>query len=276
MVRSMGVTGFKSAGLTALSEKYLDGGWTGFAAAGFGEGIAGAYSSVFLSGRCQTFLLSRLDRSHLLRYLLGINTSFTPKNSAKTMKKALIIPVLFAAATCANAAIFQYQATLDGAHEPSGDTGSLGTGLALVNYDSTAHMLYVSEYYVGTANVTAGHIHAASASPFSGTAGVAVGFTGFPTGSGSGTYNASFDLSLTSTYNAGFLGSQTASQAEASLISAFNAGKAYVNVHSVAFGGGEIAGFLTPVPEPAETCVVGAGLLGAFALARRARSTKSK
>ena len=57
--------------------------------------------------------------------------------------------------------------------------------------------------------------------------------------------------------------------------SALMAGNIYMNIHSSAFPGGEIRGFLTPVPEPATTAAIAGGVLGAFAIARRFRSKKT-
>ena len=87
------------------------------------------------------------------------------------------------------------------------------------------------------------------------TAGVATttpDFAGFPIGVTSGTYINTLDLTLSSSYNPSYItanGGTTAS-AEAALVSAIAAGEAYVNIHTTTFAGGEIRGFLQPVPEP--------------------------
>lgn len=189
------------------------------------------------------------------------------------MKKILLLPALVALATCAHAAVFQYGANLNGSF---GSTGSLATGYAQLNYDDSAHTMSVVQYYwVGTASATASHVHAATASPFTGTAGVALNFPGFPSGS-SGTYSVTLDLTQLSTYSGSYASQATASAAETALIADINAGKAYVNLHTTSFPLGEIGGFLAPVPEPGETAAVVGGLLGAFALIRRARAKAQK
>jgi len=107
-------------------------------------------------------------------------------------------------------------------------------------------------------NTTASHIHAATASPGVGNAGVATTvptFTGFPLGVTSGTYDHLFDLTLASSYNPPYVTANggTIASAEAALGAALADGKAYLNIHTTAFPGGEIRGFLQPVPESVST-----------------------
>ena len=95
-----------------------------------------------------------------------------------------------------------------------------------------------------------------NASP--GTAGVATltpAFTGFPLGVTAGTLDHTFDLTLTSTYNSPYVTANggTAAGAEAALLAAIAAGKAYFNIHTTVVAGGEIRGFLRPFdPTPTE------------------------
>jgi hypothetical protein len=164
----------------------------------------------------------------------------------------------------ANASLFEYTAFLSGPNE-SPANASPGTGFADVFYNNTAHTLLVEVSFTNlTGTTTASHIHAATSSPFLGTAGVATTtptFAGFPLGVTFGSYSNTLDLTLSSSYNPSYVtanGGTTAS-AEAALIAAINAGEAYLNIHTTTFGGGEIRGFLTLVPEPSTTALLGIG-----------------
>ena len=168
--------------------------------------------------------------------------------------------------THANATLFDYEAVLSGPNE-SPPNASPGTGLAFVNYDNVAHTLQVEFTFSGlTGTTTASHIHAATASPGTGTAGVATTtpfFAGFPTGVTSGSYSNTLDLTLTSSYNPSYVTANggTTAGAEAALAAALAADEAYLNIHTSTFGGGEIRGFLVLVPEPSTTAVLGIGAL---------------
>jgi CHRD domain len=172
--------------------------------------------------------------------------------------------------------VSEYITTLAGANEPPTPVASPGGGGAEVIFDSVAQTLQVEVTFsnlLGT--TTASHIHGPTIAPFSGNAGVATtvpSFTGFPLGVNAGTYNHTFDLTLTSSYNPSFLASHggTAAGAEAALIAAMNAGESYLNIHTTSYPGGEISGYLDPVPETLATApFLAASLLLMFFVARR-------
>jgi hypothetical protein len=184
------------------------------------------------------------------------------------------------ALTCAGAAqatITIYGATLTGPNE-SPPNASTGTGTATVTVDDVANTMLVEVTFSGlTGTTTASHIHAPTAVPLTGTAGVATQtptFSGFPLGVTSGTYSSLFDLLTASTYNGSFVTANggTAAGAESALLSALASGKAYLNIHTTAFPGGEIRGFLIAVPEPATWLMMLLGF-GAMGLAVRRRRT---
>jgi hypothetical protein len=82
----------------------------------------------------------------------------------------------------------------------------------------------------------------------------------------SGTFNTTLDLTQASSYNASFITANggTTAGAESALAAAIAGGNAYFNIHSTSFGGGEIRGFLVPVPEPSTLAFAGLGLIGAI------------
>jgi hypothetical protein len=147
-----------------------------------------------------------------------------------------------------------YIAHLDGPSE-SPPNASPGTGYAEVILDPAAHTMSVHITFSGLlAPNTACHIHSATSVPGTGTAGVATTtptFTGFPGGVTSGTYDHVFDTSLTSSFNGSFVTNNggTAAAAEAALFLGIDQERAYVNLHSSTFTGGEIRGFLTLDPS---------------------------
>jgi hypothetical protein len=146
-----------------------------------------------------------------------------------------------------------YYARLTGAAE-SPANASPATGSAVVTVDSAANTMLVHVDFAGlTAPNTASHIHCCTGSPGVATAGVATStptFTGFPTGVTSGTYDHLFDMTLASSYNPAFVTAQgSIPNAEAALFAGMATGRAYLNIHTGNFPGGEIRGFLA-VPEP--------------------------
>jgi CHRD domain len=121
---------------------------------------------------------------------------------------------------------------------------------------------------------TVAHIHGPTATAGTGTAGVMTPtptFPGFPAGVSSGSYEQTFDLLSTSTYRSSFItasGGTTAGARDAFLAALLD-GKAYLNVHSSTFTGGEIRGFFAPAQVPAPLPLLGAG--AALGWSRRLR-----
>lgn len=179
------------------------------------------------------------------------------------------------AASPAPAAVILYTTTLSGANESPANNSS-GTGAATVTYDNAAHTMRVEASFTGlTGTTTNAHIHAATAEPFTGTAGVATPtptFPGFPSGVTSGSYDHTLDLTLASSWNSSYITANggTPASAEAAFFNAMDSGKAYFNIHSTSFNGGEIRGFMVVVPEPGALTLLGAGVVVAAARRRRA------
>lgn len=195
------------------------------------------------------------------------------------MRKIVGAFVVFLASSVAAFAVpITYTAVLSGAAEFDPNL-SPGTATAIVTIDTAAHTLDVSATFADLVGTTlASHIHCCTAVAGSGLAGVATetpSFSLFPLGVTSGFFTQSFDLTLLSSFNAPFITANggTAAGAEAALAAGLAAGLAYLNIHTTAYPGGEIRGFLTAeqVPEPVTLSLLGVGLAG-FAAVRRRRA----
>lgn len=187
------------------------------------------------------------------------------------LSRAFAITAAMSLAASASADIFTFTAVLDGPSEfPPNNSPGIGT--ATVDWDTTLHTMRVRSTFSGLlGNTTAAHIHAATTQPLTGAAGVATqtpSFSGFPLGVTSGSMDQTFDLTLASSFNAAYITANggTPATAEAALLAAIQQGRAYFNIHSQSFSGGEIRGFLVPAP--------GAGLVlaaGGLLASRRRR-----
>lgn len=174
------------------------------------------------------------------------------------------------------AAPIYYFTRLSGANEVPANA-STATGTGEVIFDNVANTMRVVVRFQGlTSGNTASHIHCCTANAFdlTQTASVATPtptFPGFPTGTTSGFYDQTFDLTLASSYRGGFITASggTTAGAEAALDSGLQAGKAYLNIHTSINPGGEIRGFLQQAPEPGTYALVGSALAGMLFLRRR-------
>ena len=177
-------------------------------------------------------------------------------NHIGSFRRAVAVAALLAASG-AGAEVISYSTALGGAVEAP-PNASPGTGWATLWLDTTAHTMRLETSFSGLlGNTTAAHIHCCTATPEAGTAGVATqvpNFVGFPLGVTAGAYDFTFDLSSATSWNLAFITANGGSpaSAEAALLAGLDSERAYLNIHTTQFLGGEIRGFLTrDLPEPA-------------------------
>lgn len=174
-------------------------------------------------------------------------------------------------AAVSQGAVTTYFTNLSGPAE-SPPNASPGIGWARVDYDNVNRTMRVRAAFSGlTGNVTACHIHGATAVAFTGTAGVATPtptFPGFPSGVNNGTYDITLNLALSASWNAAYITANggTTLSAETAFFNAMTAGRTYFNIHTSTFGGGEVRGFLA-IPAPSAMAML--GLTGLVAGRRR-------
>jgi hypothetical protein len=175
------------------------------------------------------------------------------------MRKSALVGAVgaFMLSTAAANATLIFQASLSGgAQVPPVISTATGSATVTLENDNTTLDVDVTFSGLTGGQATAAHIHCCA--PATGTANVALPFTGFPSAT-SGTYTHSFDLTtdlINGITVATFLGG-------------LESGMAYVNIHNATFAAGEIRGQLSAVPEPGTATLLAMGLAGLGMMPRR-------
>jgi hypothetical protein len=205
-------------------------------------------------------LLFQRKNSFLINLNNTIMKQFYSNRLLLAIKKTLLVLIIFLGAYSVSSGQVYYT-TLSGPNEFPTNT-SPGVGKAVITIDGNLMRLQatfsglVAQTAAGLpSGTTASHIHAPTSIPLSltSTAGVATQvptFAGFPSGVRAGTYDNTFDMTLNTSYNPAYITANggTAASAFIALKTAIAAGRSYLNIHSNAFPGGEIRGYLLPCP----------------------------
>jgi hypothetical protein len=156
-----------------------------------------------------------------------------------------------------------WNSTLSGSQEIP-PNASTATGFGSVRFDNVTNVLSLNVQWQGLTGASIfAHIHCC-VSPPPGNVGIArdLWLLGDPRPA-TGSYSAFYDLDDVNPFRAAFTGSNggTALSAMGALIGAMDAGegRAYYNIHTAQFPGGEIRGNLA-VPEPATLSLLIGGL----------------
>ena len=158
------------------------------------------------------------------------------------------------AASAAQGAYVNYSATLVQAH-PTFD------GSATFEFNTITHSLFiVVNFYMGT-GATVANIYSDTAVSGTGTAGVALALTGWPTGEAND-YANSINLLSTASYSSAYLAAHggTAASAETDLLAAMSNGRAYMNIQRIDYPNEQIGGFIyqdVSVPAPGMLALIG-------------------
>jgi hypothetical protein len=171
-----------------------------------------------------------------------------------------------------NAAIMTWSADLTSGQEIPPNV-STATGYGWVQFDDSTNVLSLSLNWQGlTGTAVQSHIHCCVGAP-PGNVGIAVDLwlAGNPQPA-TGAFASSWDLDLVNPFRAAFVTANggTTQGALAALLSAMdsNQGRAYFNIHTATYPGGEIRGDISQVPEPS-TVLSMIGGLGLLLLRRR-------
>lgn len=185
--------------------------------------------------------------------------------------RTLIAALALVAVAPVHADLLRWNANLGGANEIPGNA-STATGSGYVLYDTVTHVLTLFLEWQGlTGPGVQAHIHCCVASP-PGNVGIAIDlWLSSDPRPATGSYTATYDLDTDNPFRAAFVSANggTVFSAFAALQAALSLGsRAYYNIHTGQFPGGEIRGNL--VVEPTTLALIGIAVI-ALALLRRKR-----
>ncbi|CAN5329078.1 hypothetical protein BH11PSE10_BH11PSE10_20050 [soil metagenome] len=188
----------------------------------------------------------------------------------KLLSAAAAAAALLALPLAAQATVYQFNASLNGAQQVPVNAAT-GTGVATLSYNDFGTLSTADDTFnfsLGvfglTGTATGAHIHAAALAGFNAGVVVDLGAAPFAALNGGGTL---------------LIGGNNVPVVDTSLLSNLQASKAYVNVHTALNPGGEIRGQLiqvAAVPEPSTYAMLAAGLGLVGFVARRRSGSKAR
>jgi hypothetical protein len=172
-----------------------------------------------------------------------------------------------------------FTSRLSGLSEVPTPNNSAGSGTATAAFFNANNSIRLTGRFQNLTGLSLlGHLHCCASTTANGAQ--AIDFSenpGFELGVRSGSFDLIYDLLDSTTYTAAFLAASggTALGARDRLLSNFNNGLGYFNIHSTVFRGGELRGQLAGIPEPASwgMMIVGFGFAGG-AMRRRRQSVR--
>lgn len=204
----------------------------------------------------------------------------------RTLISRILVAGVLAAPMMANAVVYQFNATLNGANEVPTSSGSTATGIATLSYDTFGTLSLADDKYsfsmsvfgLPPAGATGFHIHGAATTAENGPVRVFLDTAPFVSLNSGGTLLVGGSgISAPVLIGATGVTGLNAGHPAMSFLDMLQGGLAYVNVHTALNPAGAVRGQLMqvaviPEPETYALLLAGLGLVGGAVARRRSKS----
>ncbi len=204
----------------------------------------------------------------------------------RTLISRILVAGVLAAPMMANAVVYQFNATLNGANEVPTSSGSTATGIATLSYDTFGTLSLADDKYsfsmsvfgLPPAGATGFHIHGAATTAENGPVRVFLDAAPFVSLNSGGTLLVGGSgISAPVLIGATGVTGLNAGHPAMSFLDMLQGGLAYVNVHTALNPAGAVRGQLMqvaviPEPETYALLLAGLGLVGGAVARRRSKS----